>query len=170
MVECRSMLNPSLAVGEVHFLGRWHWPSEGFYVKVFSVTSPFFRPLLPSLSAERRQSPAEGMPLLDGGPAGAGDGLLGSLWGGSSGGILRPLARLHAPRRGGRQDVRCCFLRTESETRVWDTSWSTGPGPDPLSQPLPLGWALFTESRSSPQKFPAFRQIRSSRRNARAGK
>lgn len=146
MVKCCSMRQASLAVGEVHFLGQWHWLSERFYVKVFSITSPF---LIPSpVSAEHRQSSAEGMPLLGGRPARISDGLFRSLWGVSSGGILHPLARLRVPHQGGHEAIAAFLglnLRPTSEKPLWTTSSS----PDPLGQPLPADRVLFSAKTSS---------------------
>lgn len=147
------MLKPSLAVGEVHFLGWWRWLSEQFYVKVFSITSPFFYPLLPSLSTERRQSSAEGMPLLGGRPARISSSLFLSLWSGSSGGILHPLAQLHALHRGGREAIAAFLglsLRPASEKPLGQTV----PALSPSTSPFPK-----TEC-SSLQKLLALYKIR----------
>lgn len=164
MVKCCSVPKPSVAVGEVHFLGRWHRLLERFYrfyVKVFSISFPLFYPLLPSLSAERRQSSAEGMPLPGGRPARISDGVFRSLWGGSSGGILRPLAQLQPSHGGGREAIAAFLglnLKPASEK--------------PRGKPVPTPSASSFPQRecSSLQKLPALYKIGSGWRNARMRK
>lgn len=129
---------------------------------VFYHLASFF-PLLLSLSAECWQSSAEGMPLLGDWPARISDGLFRSLWSGSSGGVLRPLAQLHAPHQGGHEATAALLglnLRLASEK--------------PLGQPLsalsPYASPLPRTECSSLQKLPALYKIRSGQRNTRMRK
>lgn len=140
MVKCFSTLQPSLAVGEFHFLGLWHWLSEWFYVKVFSFTLSFFNPFFSSLSPECREGSAEGLSLPGDRPARISSSLFCSLWSVNTCGILRPLGQLSVPHGRGHKAIAAFSglnLRPGSEKPLGPTALSL------YTRPFPRLSALF---------------------------